>query len=122
PRAASGQGSAPGQASVPNLLGRRGSGRAAWCRARTRLRRHLWRRARRRTWRQRARGRSRVQVFRSDVPDQGQVLTDAENDRHRTRAVQLRLEETRVDLLQLLDAVDALDVRAATGLGGLLKG
>ena len=62
-----------------------------------------------------------MQVIRPDVPDQGQVLADAEDDRDCTRAVQLRLEEARVDLLQLLDAVDALDVRALRGFGGFLQ-
>ncbi len=62
-----------------------------------------------------------MQVVRPDVPDQGQVLADGEDDRNRTRAVQLRLEEARVDLLQLLDAIDALDVRAVRGFGCLLQ-
>ena len=63
-----------------------------------------------------------MEVVRPDVPDQGQVLADAEDDRNRARGVQLRLEEARVDLLELLDAVDALDVRAVRGSGCLLQG
>src|SRR5260370_32879857 len=59
----------------------------------------------------------RLQIAGPDVAEERKMLSDGEDDRHRPRAVQLRLEEIDKDLLQLMDAGDRIDARAR-GFGG----
>src|SRR5450759_5307402 len=91
---------------------------------RRRFRRHFWRwrvlRRGRRAWRGQRAWR-RVQVAGTDAADERQTTPDAQNDRHAPGAVQLRLEEARVDLLQLVDALNVVQLGAGSSAGGSLQ-
>ena len=45
------------------------------------------------------------------MADEREVMADAQDDGNALGAVQLRLDEVRVDLLQLVDAGDGIQVR-----------
>jgi hypothetical protein len=53
-----------------------------------------------------------VQVAWLDVTDHRQVLAEAEDEWRGPGAVQLWLQEVRVDLLQLVDALDVVEMRS----------
>src|SRR5205807_7356051 len=64
--------------------------------------------------------RQRLEVVWPNVADERQVVADAEDERRRARAVQLRLDEVAVDLLQLMDASNRIEMRGvALGRGRL---
>jgi hypothetical protein len=46
------------------------------------------------------------------VADERQVAANAQDDRHAPRAMQLRLKEAGVDLLELVDALHVVELRA----------
>src|SRR5258708_32343621 len=62
-----------------------------------------------------------MEVLRSDMADEGQVLADAEDERHRSRPMQLRLHEVAVELLKLVDTSDGIKMCAAWLLRILLQ-
>src|SRR2546429_8277969 len=104
---------------VTKLLGR------ARCRAGPGRRRGLWRDLRRRgdlgcdLWCRRrashgAWSHYRLEVFGADVPDERQMFAEAEDEWHDPRAMELRLKEVGVDLLELVNAGNRVEV----GCGG----
>src|SRR5437660_5963159 len=69
-------------------------------------------RLRRRRGARRGRGSRRcLQVVRSDVAENWNVLAEPEDEGNCAGGVELRLEKAGVKLLELMDASDGLDVR-----------
>src|SRR5207248_1085327 len=62
-----------------------------------------------------ARSHQGLEIARTNVADERQVCTEPKDERGQPGAVQLRLQEAAVDLLQLVDAADVVDVRGAPG-------